>query len=855
MDPILDRFQSVAATLRPARPRVGWVSNVTGRLVGGADEIDAAYWRRHLREPVRFGDGIRALWSQGCRVFVEIGPGTTLVGMGRSAAPAGEGTWLPSLRRGRPDWTQMLETLAELWIRGVDVDWKGFDRHATRRKVALPTSPFERARYWLAPSSPAVASSSASGRSSGHPLIGRRLRSAVPRRAVRGRARDGIAGVPRGPPRPRRRRAARHRLRRRCSWRPAHGCWAARRAAWRTSRCRRRSSFPRQGRRTVQLVAGPVVDGRMPCEVWSLVADEDRDDAWRLHATATVCLGGVDGAAPRRRARRDPCSLHRGDGAGQAVRGHARARRRASRRVLRASPACGAPTARRSPRCGCPPTSTSRPTKSTRRCSTPACSRSPRCCRTRSASYLPVSIERVERHARPTAPCWSHVTAAGRRDGERRRGRPTSVSSTHVGSLLLAVQGVRLVPAGRDALHRLGAARVRGLLYEITWKPAPIAGGEPAADALPGPRALATAVDAGDRARAGPSRPRRLRRSSRRAWMRWRPTTSSPPSRASGGRASSASASSVDVLAGAARHPAALPASARPLSRDPRGDRRAGSRGGRMDGGQAACRRRRPGRRLEALRARHPEAGAELTLTERCGGALAEVLTGAADPLELLFPGGSTAIAEAFYTASPPARACGRSWSPPTVAAACAGLGARPPSARARGRRRHRRHDGGRAARASRRPDGLPVHRRLPGVHGARRRALPRSAVRADAPARPRARSARPGPRGAELRRGHRGQRRARHARRPADARPLPAPARAGWAAGDARGHGASALDRRHLRPHRRLVALHRSRAAQPTTRCCRRRSGARSWPSSVWTRSPRFRRRPRRRARLRRTP
>src|SRR4030095_10710415 len=117
--------------------------------VRGSDKVDAAYWRSHVRQPVRFDAGIRELWAQGYRTFVEIGPGTTLVGMAQAGVAADTGTWLASLRRGRSDWSQILESVAALWVRGVPVDWGGFDRDDRPRARGPPTSPFERARYWL----------------------------------------------------------------------------------------------------------------------------------------------------------------------------------------------------------------------------------------------------------------------------------------------------------------------------------------------------------------------------------------------------------------------------------------------------------------------------------------------------------------------------------------------------------------------------------------------------------------------------------------------------------------------------------------------------------------------------------
>ena len=83
-------------------------------------------------------------------MFLEIGPSPTLVGLGRRCLPAGTGLWLPSLRAGRGDWTQLLESVAALAVRGVAVDFEALDRPYDRRRVVLPTYPFERERFWLA---------------------------------------------------------------------------------------------------------------------------------------------------------------------------------------------------------------------------------------------------------------------------------------------------------------------------------------------------------------------------------------------------------------------------------------------------------------------------------------------------------------------------------------------------------------------------------------------------------------------------------------------------------------------------------------------------------------------------------
>ena len=149
MDAVLGELERVAWEVNYSAPRIALVSNLTGRLAGAEEVSSAGYWRRHAREAVRFGDGMVALREQGYRVFVEVGPSPTLLGMGRQCVPEGTGVWLPSLRNGREDWPQMLESLGRLYVEGVRVDWAGFDRDYARRKVALPTYPFERQRYWI----------------------------------------------------------------------------------------------------------------------------------------------------------------------------------------------------------------------------------------------------------------------------------------------------------------------------------------------------------------------------------------------------------------------------------------------------------------------------------------------------------------------------------------------------------------------------------------------------------------------------------------------------------------------------------------------------------------------------------
>ena len=149
MEPMLDPFEAIAARITFRKPAVPIVSNVSGQFIDAPDIGTAAYWRRHIRESVRFADGVRTLVNDGQRTFLEIGPTPTLTALGQRVTAGIDATWLPSLQRGRGDWDVMLRSAAELFVRGVDVDWTSFDKPYGRRRESLPTSPFERQRHWV----------------------------------------------------------------------------------------------------------------------------------------------------------------------------------------------------------------------------------------------------------------------------------------------------------------------------------------------------------------------------------------------------------------------------------------------------------------------------------------------------------------------------------------------------------------------------------------------------------------------------------------------------------------------------------------------------------------------------------
>ena len=180
VEPMQRRFAEVARGVAFALPKIPIVSNVTGRIVRNGAMSRAEYWSTQLREPVRFMAGMEALRDAGCDVLVETGPTPVLLPLGQRSIGAESRLWLPSLRRSKDDWEQMLESLGSLYERGVDVDWEGFDRDEPRYKVGLPTYPWQRKSYWIdwgerVPwSSTATASAKATDESPQHPLLGRR---------------------------------------------------------------------------------------------------------------------------------------------------------------------------------------------------------------------------------------------------------------------------------------------------------------------------------------------------------------------------------------------------------------------------------------------------------------------------------------------------------------------------------------------------------------------------------------------------------------------------------------------------------------------------------------------------------
>lgn len=180
MEPILDDFVHTADQMHYSPPRIPLVSNLLGEILGGEDLPDAGYWQQHIRQPVKFEAGMHALSTKDPDIYLEIGPSPVLLGMGKRCLPKSDAKWLPSLRQDKNDWQVLLESLAKIYVMGAQVDWLAFDRDQLRRKVRLPTYPFERKSFWFGRSKrttlvPEYSDDAISLDS--HPLLGRRLRS------------------------------------------------------------------------------------------------------------------------------------------------------------------------------------------------------------------------------------------------------------------------------------------------------------------------------------------------------------------------------------------------------------------------------------------------------------------------------------------------------------------------------------------------------------------------------------------------------------------------------------------------------------------------------------------------------
>jgi len=317
MEPMLDEFAHLAAEIKHATPRIGFISNLTGKLFGfrfndpQSSILDPrSYWRRHVREAVQFAESIKTLYEKGYRVFVEIGPHPTLLGMGSKCLPEENGVWAPSLRKGKDNWQQMLDSLGMLYVNGVNPDWKGFDRDYPRRKVVLPRYPFQRKRYWFEDSRSSLVDSGAkiphsqSTRNDPpstklHPLLGQRLHAPLLREIlfetqisldtapfIADHRVHGLAVLP---------TTAYLEM----ITAAAHEALGAGTHAIEDMDIREAFILEEGETRTVQLLLSPENDERAGFQIISFApAGRNGDTAYKIHAAGKICPAGTNGENP-----------------------------------------------------------------------------------------------------------------------------------------------------------------------------------------------------------------------------------------------------------------------------------------------------------------------------------------------------------------------------------------------------------------------------------------------------------------------------------------------------------------------------------------------------------------------------
>jgi acyl transferase domain-containing protein/thioesterase domain-containing protein len=160
MDPILTDFTDRVRQVRLNPPQIAYISNVTGTWITAAQATDPEYWARHLRQTVRFSDGIQTIFDDSATLLLEMGPGRTLANFARATLAKqhsdkqGDHRVLSCL--GPPTDPQaepafLLNTLGRIWLAGGSVDWEQFYAAESRHRLPLPTYPFERQRYWIDP--------------------------------------------------------------------------------------------------------------------------------------------------------------------------------------------------------------------------------------------------------------------------------------------------------------------------------------------------------------------------------------------------------------------------------------------------------------------------------------------------------------------------------------------------------------------------------------------------------------------------------------------------------------------------------------------------------------------------------
>ncbi|MES2703280.1 MAG: amino acid adenylation domain-containing protein [Bacteroidota bacterium] len=151
MDPVVVPFEKVVRGVTLHAPQVPIVSTVTGTWIQASDATDPAYWAQHLRSTVRFSAGVTTLLEKENMLLLECGPGNVTATLARQHPAKSNIVVVPGIEHGADEYRSLLSALGQLWIHGVQLDWKKFYADEERVKIDLPAYQFDRKRYWVDP--------------------------------------------------------------------------------------------------------------------------------------------------------------------------------------------------------------------------------------------------------------------------------------------------------------------------------------------------------------------------------------------------------------------------------------------------------------------------------------------------------------------------------------------------------------------------------------------------------------------------------------------------------------------------------------------------------------------------------
>src|SRR5204862_5036205 len=153
VEPVLSEFAAFVERLELHAPAIPYLSNVTGAWITAEEATSPDYWVRHLRQTMRFTAGLHTLLQEPDRALLEVGPGHSLSTFARHHQTTTAGHMVLSSfghsRENEPELASLLITLSRLWLAGARVECSGFSANEFRRRVPLPTYPFECQPYWI----------------------------------------------------------------------------------------------------------------------------------------------------------------------------------------------------------------------------------------------------------------------------------------------------------------------------------------------------------------------------------------------------------------------------------------------------------------------------------------------------------------------------------------------------------------------------------------------------------------------------------------------------------------------------------------------------------------------------------